>query len=126
MRAPLTSATSPTLAGRSPYARTMTAATSEIRDPVRWGYLGAGNIARKALVPAAAAIGTADVVAVAARDRDRAQALVPAARAYGDYAELVDDPEVEAVYISLTNELHLPWARRALEAGKHVLCEKPL
>lgn len=100
---------------------------SPAAPPVRWGYLGAGFIAREALVPAAAAAPHAELVAVASRSINRARALVPAGgRAYDDYDALVADPDVEAVYISLTNELHRPWTIRALEAGKHVLCEKPL
>ena len=93
--------------------------------PVRWGFLGAGNIAATALGPAVHAAEGAVLHAAAARDEDRAAALGPA-RAYGSYEALLADADVEAVYISLPNDLHLPWTLAALEAGKHVLCEKPL
>jgi predicted dehydrogenase len=91
----------------------------------RWGFLGAGLIARVALAPAVHAAEGADLVAVAARDPARAAALEPA-RAYDDYAAVCDDPEVDVVYVALANDAHLPWTLRALTAGKHVLCEKPL
>lgn len=92
---------------------------------VRWGFLGAGMIAGVLGAAVREAEG-AVLQAAAARDVERARALQPAGAAYDDYAALVADPEVEAVYIGLTNDQHLPWAVRALEAGKHVLCEKPL
>ena len=92
--------------------------------PVRWGFLGAGMIA-KVLASAVQAADGAVLQAAAARDLDRAKAL-GAVSAYDDYAALLDDDEVEAVYISLTNEMHLPWTVAALRAGKAVLCEKPL
>lgn len=94
-------------------------------DPVRWGFLGAGTIARKALAPAVAAAHGAVLQAVGARDVERARALDPV-RAYGDYAAVLADPDVDAVYVALSNEAHLPWTLAALEAGKPVLCEKPL
>ena len=94
-------------------------------EPVRWGFLGAGMIAGLALAPAVRDAGNATLHAAAARDLERARGLDPQV-AYDDYAALLADSDVEAVYISLTNEQHRPWSVAALEAGKHVLCEKPL
>jgi predicted dehydrogenase len=91
---------------------------------MRWGLLSTARI-NDAIINA----GNADVVAVASRDADRARAYADArgiARAHGSYEALLEDPEVDVVYVSLPNSLHLPWAVRAMEAGKHVLCEKPL
>ncbi|MCU1675687.1 MAG: hypothetical protein JWM93_445 [Frankiales bacterium] len=98
-------------------------------ESVRWGFLGAGGIATGALGPAIAAARNAELHAVAARDPARAQRLCDefgGAVAYGSYAALLNDPDVEAVYISLSNDSHKPWTLSALAAGKHVLCEKPL
>ncbi len=95
---------------------------------VRWGFLSTANINDK-LLPGAEASPDVDVVAVASRDAGRAGAYARErgiARAYGGYEDLLVDSEVEAVYISLPNSLHAEWSIRALEAGKHVLCEKPL
>ena len=81
------------------------------------------------MLPALRSSATAELVAIASRDRERARveaALFGAPKAYKGYQALLDDPEVEAVYIPLPNALHLEWASRAIEAGKHVLCEKPL
>ena len=94
--------------------------------PVRWGILGAGLISRVALGPAFAASPYCSVVAVGARDAGRAAALVPDAARHGSYESVLSDPAVEAVYIALANDAHVPWALEALRAGKHVLCEKPL
>ena len=94
-------------------------------EPVRWGFLGAGMISRVALAPAVHDADGAVLHAAGARDLERAQALLPQ-RAYEGYEAVLDDPEVDAVYLSLTNEQHLPWTLAALRAGKHVLCEKPL
>jgi predicted dehydrogenase len=95
-------------------------------DRVRFGFLGAGWIAQRALGPAVHAADGARLQAVAARDVDRASSLEPAGRVYQDYRAVLDDPEVDVVYISLTNDSHRPWTLAALAAGKHVLCEKPL
>ena len=96
--------------------------------PVRWGFLGASRIGRGALAPAI--LGAGQVLhAIAARDLSRAAAFAADfgfTRAYGDYASLLADGEVDAVYVALPNDQHLPWTLRALAAGKHVLCEKPL
>src|SRR5690348_7726611 len=93
-----------------------------------WGVLGAARINQHVLEGAALAEGTS-VVAIAARGRDRAQAQADEfgiGTVHGSYEELLADPEVEAVYVPLPNSLHVEWSVRALEAGKHVLCEKPL
>ena len=93
-------------------------------ETTRWGLLGAGQISRTQSLVLPAAEG-AELFAVAARDIERAREL-GAPRAYGSYAELIADPDVDAVYIGLPNDAHLPWAVEALRAGKPVLCEKPL
>jgi D-xylose 1-dehydrogenase (NADP+, D-xylono-1,5-lactone-forming) len=95
---------------------------------VRWGVLSTARINRKVLVGARAADGV-EVVAIGSRDWPRGEAFAAEhgiGRVHGSYEELLADPEVEAVYIPLPNSLHVPWSVRALEAGKHVLCEKPL
>ena len=103
--------------------------TTGVANPVRWGVLGAAKIGARAVIPAIAEASNATLVAVASRDLPRAQALVadyPGARALASYEALLQDDEIEAVYIPLPNSMHVEWAIRALEAGKHVLCEKPL
>jgi predicted dehydrogenase len=67
-----------------------------------------------------------EIYAVAGKDETRAKSLSPSGKFYTDYQDLIDDPKVEAVYISLPNSLHIPWAIKAMQAGKHVLCEKPI
>ena len=94
---------------------------------VAWGLLSTARINLRVL-EAAAECDRAEVVAVASRGAERAEAYarehgIP--RAYGSYEALLEDADVEVVYISLPNALHVPWTLRALEAGKHVLCEKP-
>lgn len=96
---------------------------------LRWGVLGAAKIAVQKLVPAMRGCRWCEAVAIASRDLRKAQQAVAAlglARAYGSYEELLADPEIDIVYNPLPNHLHVPWSIRALEAGKHVLCEKPL
>jgi predicted dehydrogenase len=94
---------------------------------VKWGILSTADINRK-LLAGAAESDDVDVVAVGSRDLPRAEAFAEAwaiDRAYGSYEELLADPEVEAVYIPLPNTMHGEWSIKAVEAGKHVLCEKP-
>jgi D-xylose 1-dehydrogenase (NADP+, D-xylono-1,5-lactone-forming) len=96
--------------------------------PVKWGILSTANINGR-VIPGAHASEKVELVAVASREQARADAYartweIP--RAYGTYEALLSDPDVEAVYISLPNTLHCEWSIKALEAGKHVLCEKPM
>jgi predicted dehydrogenase len=96
---------------------------------LRWGILGCARITRRGLVPGIAASRSGVLHALASRDSETARAWcrefqVP--RAYGGYDALLADPEIDAVYIPLPNELHRPWVIATADAGKHVLCEKPL
>ncbi len=96
---------------------------------IRWGILSTANIARKRVVPAIQAAHNSEVVAVASRHADRAQAFatelnIP--RAYGSYEALLGDPDIDAIYIGLPNNLHAEWAIHCATAGKPTLCEKPL
>jgi predicted dehydrogenase len=98
-------------------------------EPVRWGVLSVANIGVKYVVPALLASSNGQLMAVASRNPHRARehfAHIPQVRIYGAYESLLEDPEIEAVYIPLPNSLHAEWSIKALEAGKHVLCEKPL
>jgi len=92
---------------------------------VNWGFLGAGFVASRGLAPAVHASPGATLYAVASRDAQRSAALEPE-RVHATYDELLADEHVDAVYISLSNGQHREWVTRALEAGKDVLCEKPL
>jgi len=97
--------------------------------PVRWGVLSAANIAVKRVAPAIAASSNGRLVAIGSRNPQRAEelfAFAPEVIIYGDYESVVNDPEIEAIYIPLPNSLHAEWTIKALQAGKHVLCEKPL
>jgi predicted dehydrogenase len=94
---------------------------------VRWGIISTADINRR-LIPGAHASPKVDLLAVASRNKGRAEDFAREwriERAYGSYDELLADPDVEAVYIPLPNTLHAEWSIKALEAGKHVLCEKP-
>ena len=96
---------------------------------LRWGVLSTAQIARNQVIPAMQAGSFTDVVAIASRDERRAREAaddlgIP--KAYGSYEELLADPDIDAVYNPLPNHLHVPLTIKALEAGKHVLCEKPI
>lgn len=92
---------------------------------VNWGFLGAGFVASRGLAPAVHAAQDAHLYAVASRDEERSATLEPE-RVHATYDDLLADDRVDAVYISLSNSQHLEWVTKSLEAGKHVLCEKPL
>src|ERR1700674_5170088 len=97
--------------------------------PIRWGVLGAANIGVKGFIPAILASASEQLVAVASRNILSARekfAHLPNLRLYGDYESLLNDPEIDAIYNPLPNSLHAEWTIKALEAGKHVLCEKPM
>lgn len=99
------------------------------KPPIAWGILGCARIARSGLIPGIVGSHRGELRALASRDGSTARAWanefgIP--KAYEGYEALLADPDIRAVYIPLPNELHLPWVERAAEAGKHVLCEKPL
>jgi predicted dehydrogenase len=96
---------------------------------LRWGVLSTANIGLKKVLPAMQLGEYTSVTAIASRDLTKAQEAADAlgiAKAYGSYEELLADPEIDAIYNPLPNQMHVPWTTRAAEAGKHVLCEKPL
>ncbi len=98
-------------------------------EKVRWGVLGVASIAVRRAIPAMQRGRYCEVTAMASRERSKAEEAartLGVARAYGSYKELLADPEIDAVYIPLPNHLHAEWTIKAAEAGKHVLCEKPL
>jgi predicted dehydrogenase len=98
-------------------------------NKVRWGVLSTAGIGVKKVIPAMQKGEWSEVSAIASRDQGNAEEAARGlgiAKAYGSYEELLADPEIEAIYNPLPNQLHVPWSIRAAEAGKHVLCEKPL
>jgi predicted dehydrogenase len=98
-------------------------------DRVRYGILSTAQIARNAHVPAARDAARSEVVAISSRDPARAErwaAELGIPKAYGSYEEILEDPEIDAVINTLPNSMHCVWTVRAAEAGKHILCEKPL
>jgi len=100
-----------------------------IDDPIRWGILGTAGIAESSFLPALRQAGDGVPVSVASRDGARARSWAAehdVARGVAGYEQVVADPEIEAIYIPLPNGLHAEWTIAALEAGKAVLCEKPL
>src|SRR5258706_2430203 len=96
---------------------------------IRWGVIGAAKIATARTMPAMKDAPSARLMALASRDLGKGKEAADALgieRIYGSYQELLADRDIDAVYIPLPNQLHFEWCVRALEAGKHVLCEKPL
>lgn len=98
-------------------------------EKVKWGVLGAANIALKKVIPGMQRGDWCEIAALASRDGAKARRAgqelgIP--KSYGSYEELLADPEIEAIYNPLPNHLHVPWTIKAAEAGKHVLCEKPV
>lgn len=96
---------------------------------VQWGVLGAANIAIQKVIPAMQRGEWSQVAGIASRDLEKARRIaqeLEIPKAYGSYEELLADPDIEAVYNPLPNHLHVPWSIKAAEAGKHVLCEKPI
>src|SRR5436190_8765542 len=96
---------------------------------IRWGILSTAKIGREKVIPATQRSELGSVVAIASRDLAHAKSVASqlgVERAFGSYDELLAEPDVDAVYIPLPNHMHVPWSLRALAAGKHVLCEKPI
>jgi len=96
---------------------------------LRWGVLSTANIGIKKVLPAMQLGQYTTVAAIASRDPSKAKEAAKAlgiAKAYGSYEELLADPEIDAIYNPLPNQMHVPWTAKAAEAGKHVLCEKPI
>lgn len=99
------------------------------KDFLRWGILGCANIAKRSVIPGIQQSEHNKVVAIASRSLEKSQetaAQLNIPTAYGSYEQLLQDPDIDAVYIPLPNHLHMEWTIKAAEAGKHVLCEKPL
>ena len=96
---------------------------------MKWGVLGAANFARRRMAPAIHAAHGAELAALATSDAAKAEpfrAFAPGLRVFEDYDALLADDDIDVVYIPLPNHLHVEWTRKALDAGKHVLCEKPI
>ena len=99
------------------------------RKRARFGILGTGLIAQNHVIPALQGAERCDLVGIASRSAEKATEVAAAfsiPRAYGSYEELLADPRIDAVYLPLPNDLHVPWTKRAADAGKHILCEKPI
>lgn len=98
-------------------------------EKVRWGILGTAHIARAKVIPAMQRSPWCEIAAIASRDLAKAKAAASELNipnAYGSYEELLADDSIEVIYNPLPNHLHVPWTVKAAEAGKHVLCEKPI
>ena len=100
-----------------------------MKTKVKWGVIGVAGIATEKVIPAMQRGEWSEVVAIASRNVERAEQAAEQlgiGKAYGSYEELLADPDIEAIYNPLPNHLHVPWSIKAAEAGKHVLCEKPI
>jgi len=100
-----------------------------MKNKVRWGVLSTARIGLKKVIPAMQGGEYSSVAAIASRDLGKARQAAKALgipKAYGSYEELLADPDIDAIYNPLPNQMHVPWTIKAAEAGKHVLCEKPL
>ncbi len=98
-------------------------------NKVKWGILGTANIARWGMIPGMKQADNCELYAIAGRRIEKAKSYQETfgfEKAYGSYEELLADPQVQAVYVPLPNDIHIKWVKEALRAGKHVLCEKPL
>lgn len=96
---------------------------------IRWGILSTAKIGLEKVIPAMQEGKYCDIQAIASRNKEQADDAAQKLnirKSYGSYEELLNDPEIDAVYIPLPNHMHVPWTIKALEAGKHVLCEKPI
>src|SRR6266581_9164948 len=99
------------------------------QEKVKWGVLGAASIATRKVIPGMQRGEWSEIAAIASRDLKKAKDAAKKlgiAKAYGSYEELLADEGIEAIYNPLPNHLHVPWSIQAAQAGKHVLCEKPL
>lgn len=107
----------------------MQQASGDARIFVRWGVLSAANIGVKAVSPAIHTSNNGRLVAIGSQNPHRVAdiySFAPNIRVYGDYESVINDPDIDAIYNPLPNSLHAEWTIKALQAGKHVLCEKPL
>ena len=100
-----------------------------MKSKVRWGILSTAKIGREKVIPAMQLSNLVDILGISSRDSENAKetaAKLGIPRAYGSYAELLGDPEIDAIYNPLPNHMHLEWSLKAIDSGKHVLCEKPI
>ena len=96
---------------------------------IRWGVISSAKIGTEKVIPAMQQSETGEIMALASRSKETSKRVcenlgIP--KAYGSYEELLADPEIDAIYNSLPNHLHVPWTIKAAKSGKHVLCEKPI
>jgi predicted dehydrogenase len=100
-----------------------------MKKKLKWGVLSTAKIGREKVIPAMANSDLYEVYGIASRDLDRAEETAKSLgipKAYGSYEDLINDPEIDVVYNPLPNDMHVPYTLKCIEAGKHVLCEKPL